>query len=354
MTTYIHYLELPCGPLAAGAVVWVPGEQVACQQVTVPPVAARKWQAMIPWLMEDRLLQKPEDTAFSWGDKDGNNGVPVLVVSRDVLAQWQQTLAQQGQDYGALVPDFFALPWRQGAIALAVHGERWLLRSDRWRGAAGPRELLQPLVENLVADGQLTLEVYREAEQPSLGERLEAVATFIQGPNVLASPLGEWLPVAGPRRQERQTRWPLAARVAAVLAVALLALVAVTSWVETRHLDAQAAALEGQLRGAYRQYFGEDYDFPMADFQRVVSARLAAPASAGASPLVAELAAAVSSCRECRLDRLEVADGTLTALVSGPSPSPALARAVASHPHLTLDTAENGWRLTLNGEPRHE
>ena len=76
---HIHDLDSVTGPCHMD-VVWVPGEQVACHRVTVPPVAKKKWLAMVPWLVEERVLERPEDLVVAAGEKDGENTVPVAAV----------------------------------------------------------------------------------------------------------------------------------------------------------------------------------------------------------------------------------------------------------------------------------
>ena len=114
-------------PLGAGSGAWVPTEAIACHRPVVPAVPRRKWLAMIPWLLEDQLLEPVERLHFACGERGADGAVAVLVVNSEQLVRWRRDAA------GPLVPDGFALPWAQGECVLAVDGDRWRDRRPCWR-----------------------------------------------------------------------------------------------------------------------------------------------------------------------------------------------------------------------------
>lgn len=326
--------------------ILVPTEHVTCQLVDVPPVSRKKWQSMIPWLLEERLLSAAESLMVACGDKIDNR-VPVVAANRDVVEQWQQRLKEQNIKYSCLVPDFFALPWQSGAISLAISSERWLLRYGRWQGAAGPEKLMAPLLANLIRDGGLAVTVYGQAtvqELPAFLQGAELKPSSIDG---LSGKAGvDWLSFGQGESARQRQPWPLPAKVAAGLAALSLTLLAFMNWQETRHMNIQADYFESQLRAGYSQYFGEQYDFPMADFQRVVSSRLDNGSGSGpASNAVTALATALASCPQCRIDKLSYSDHGLQALVSGEQ----AAQQLASIAGVAVAPQGDQWLVSLRG-----
>lgn len=337
----------PARPMTGhGNALWVPSEAVACHLVTVPDVPRSKWQAMIPWLLEDQLLESPEALAFHFGQRDGDGRVPVLVTSRAQLTAWQQVGS------GELVPDFFALPWRQGECALALSGGRALLRHGPWQGAAGPEELIWALLENRLGQTDERLVVYAEQGAAVLPPTLAARARVVDLALLFEHPHAPWLGMASGADQGRSDALPRAAWLTLSLAVLALLLVMVGIKVESGRMVAQANHLEGQLRLAYGEYFGADYDFAMADFQSVVSRQLEGGIESGESPLalVAELASVLPACGDCRIERLAVDSQALDLVLSGSADSVAALPLVGNGWHASLTADNEHWRYQLGGD----
>ena len=345
----------------AAPLVWVPGEAFSCHRVTVPPVARKKWQAMIPWLLEEHLLEPPEALVFASGDKAGDNSVPVIAASRQRLAEWRQRLTAAGRDYSALAPDFFALPWREGQVSVGAIGDRLLVRSDRWQGAAGEADFILPLLLQRSVDADVV--VFHQGPVPAWRDRVDDRWQFRQvidlfTPVDLTS--GDWLAIADSDRGGKSRRllrgglsgWSLPARVAAALVVAFIGLTAASSMMEGRQLAQEVEHLQGELRRGYRQYFGETYDFAMADFQRVVSARLAGEGrgESAAMAVARRLSGWLADCSDCVLQSLRIESGDLNAVVSGEGAEAHLTSLAAQMQGLSLVPDNGQWQLSYGSE----
>ncbi|KJS05655.1 MAG: hypothetical protein VR73_11790 [Gammaproteobacteria bacterium BRH_c0] len=347
------------GPCA----VWVPSEQVACHLLDVPAVAQKKWRAMVPWMLEERLLDRPDNCQFICGNRDGDGAVPVLVVARSVLAAWQRqvhTSLPPGSQCQQLIPDFFALPWQPGQVVVAVVGQRCLLRYGQWQGMAGPPEFIWPLVSQLLGDSTLNLQVFADSEAATLPPGLSATPVIVSAQALLQRPQGSWLGLdAGASASAVRASWPLAGKVAAGLALLLPVLLVAGELVETRRMAAQASHFEQALAAGYRQYFGMDYDFAPADFQRTVSRQLENRAGEGAGvglALVDQLDQLLADCPDCRVDRLVVRDGQLQASLSGETVGEHLgpALAVIDEQQVNLQASDAGWLLQIKSGSAHE
>lgn len=350
MTSFIQLADIAAGAAvrAQPVTVWVPSEHIACHWLDVPPVAKKKWQAMIPWLAEERLLDKPENLEFVSGDKQADNKVPVLAVSKTALANWRRQLEAAKVTYTALVPDFFALPWQQGEVTLAILGERCLARTAAWQGMAGPAALILPLLQQQLASGQQRLTVYGEGDLSALAPQLLAGATRADSRQLFGSVRQPWLAIAGgdSNRTRTQSPWPLPGKIAAGLAVLAVALSAAATVLETGQIERQASHFDEQLQRGYRQYFGENYDFDMADFQRVVSARMDG-GNGGDATLgqLQQLQQVLSACGDCRIGKLSASGAGVEALVSGQG----AARLVASG-GARVEQRNNQWAVMVGGE----
>ena len=357
MTTFIHYEALGSLPSSEVgekiSVVWVPGESVVCHYLQVPPVNRKKWQAMIPWLLEEHLLESPDDIAFTAGKKGQDNAVPVVAVNKKQLALWQREVADAGQESSALVPDFFALPWQQGQISVAIVGDRCLVRFNRDQGAAGPPALMLPLIERNQVGESAAVVVYFDGEKPVVDFPAAGQWRFQRVDNIFVPKHLDWISVAQGQAVRHGTGWSLPAKVAAVLVVLLLGLIGASVVIENRQVSAQVTYLQGELRKGYRQYFGGEYDFAMEDFQRVVSSQLAADGSSDpddALALAQQLADWLKGCADCRIQRLHIRGGELTATLSGDGVEGQFTALAQQDSQLSMRPSQSGWRLSYVSE----
>ena len=113
-------------------------------------------------------------------------------------------------------------------------------------------------------------------------------------------------------------------------------------------MQAQAEHFEAELRRAYREYFGQDYDFAPADFQRVVSARL--ESRGGGDPLLAQLPVLAEALRDCGDCAIEALRGSETGLAAEVSSASGILKSAADGRHAVRQ--DNGrWRVEVGGAP---
>lgn len=98
--------------------LWVPSESVTVHCIDVPTAPKRKWPELIPWMLEDRLLQPVEDMHFVVADQAVDGQLQVLVASQADIQEWQRVAQNSGVLPRAMYPDFLALPWEEGRIAV--------------------------------------------------------------------------------------------------------------------------------------------------------------------------------------------------------------------------------------------
>ena len=57
--------------------LWVPSERVGMHLIDVPAAPERKWPELIPWLLEDRLLQPVADMHFVIAGRSHNGQLQI-------------------------------------------------------------------------------------------------------------------------------------------------------------------------------------------------------------------------------------------------------------------------------------
>ena len=74
-------LQSVAGTNAATMSLWIPSERVGLHSVDIPSAPQRKWAELIPWVLEDRILQ-PIEEMHSVVAGRSNNQLQILAVSR--------------------------------------------------------------------------------------------------------------------------------------------------------------------------------------------------------------------------------------------------------------------------------
>ena len=90
--------------------LWVPSERVGIHLIDVPTAPERKWPELIPWLLEDRILQPVEQMHFVIGERDDQGQVQVFALSCSDMQEWQRVADNAGVAALSMVPDFLVLP----------------------------------------------------------------------------------------------------------------------------------------------------------------------------------------------------------------------------------------------------
>jgi type II secretion system protein L len=150
--------------------LFFPSEHVALHWLEKPSAPRRKWNELLPWLLEERLLSSVDGLLFL-PLAEHEHRVLVLVVAR---ARLRMVLDQEGEPLSeavALLPDYFALPWQENDISIADRGDGcWVVRYGLWEGFAAPAGLACALVQQILDEqAQAGLRLWiAEAELPAM------------------------------------------------------------------------------------------------------------------------------------------------------------------------------------------
>ena len=155
------------------ACIWVPANRLAVHQVPVPSAPRRKWAELVPWMLEDKLLQAPEDMHFVIAGKS-NDMLNVFVIAKNQMQEWKDNVEALGLSSFQFIPDYMALPWHSGLVSIGKSGEHVLARYGEHEGFSVQAELAWHMLADVLhkSDSPLSLSISMPIDE--LPEELKA------------------------------------------------------------------------------------------------------------------------------------------------------------------------------------
>lgn len=345
------------GPLnlaaAAGGgvrtVVLATATQVLLTEPELPPGSGLKLARAVPFALEEQLTEDIDKLMFAIGRRGDAGRTPVAVVSRDIMQGWMSRLADAGITPAAMYPDMSLMPPNPGQTVLWLEGERLAVRRP---GALPFAVELTPVTDALIIAGVVAdradpaadqapkplenaiLYLTREdwtrvkADFDALADRFDALkvqllaegplpwlARELAGTDAVNLLQGEFTATTdyGGRWQE----W----RVAALLAVVLLAAHVGAQTLQIHQANKQSAALDGEIAQVFASVMPSS---KMADPRRQMQERLDRIRHSGSGPqyflkTLQALGGAVSATPKTTVDSLSFRDQTLDMKLTAPS-----------------------------------
>ncbi|AUI85038.1 type II secretion system protein GspL [Vibrio azureus] len=114
-------------------IVLLSGSDCVLTEVAIPPGAARQFEGMLPFLVEDEVAQDVESLHFTVLGKQSDKAQICAVESA-----WVETILQRfaSQDLSIkrMLPDVLALPTQDGSSSAVLLGDQWLMRHSTTQG----------------------------------------------------------------------------------------------------------------------------------------------------------------------------------------------------------------------------
>ena len=111
------------------------GNDCLLKRVEIPKGAARQFESMLPFLLEDEVAQDIEDLHFTILDKGAESAV-VCGVEQQWLTQVMSAFSEVGITIRKVLPDTLALPVdAEGVTALQID-DQWLLRQSTFQAVS--------------------------------------------------------------------------------------------------------------------------------------------------------------------------------------------------------------------------
>jgi general secretion pathway protein L len=343
------------GSLSLAAAVWrtgrvvvlAPAAQILLAEPELPPGSGAKLARAVPFALEEQLTEDVDLLSFAIGRRRGSGGTPVAAVSRAVLQAWLSELSAAGFDPQAIYPDISLMPENPGQTVLWLEKERLAVRRP---GAMPFAVELSPVREALVVAGVIADPLESTAE-PKLKENAILYLTRedwarVQGEfedlleefgslkvQLLADGPLPWLArgIGNPdainllqgefsRTTDYSARWRQW-RIAAALAVALLAVHVAAQALQIRHAKHESAALDGEISQVFSASMPGDN---LRDPRRQMQAKLERIRKSGAGPqyflrTLQTLSGALAVAPKTTISALSYRDDSLDMTVSAPS-----------------------------------
>ena len=246
--------------------LWVPSERIAVHLINIPNAPERKWAELIPWILEDRILQPVDEMHFVIVGRFGNDQLQVLAISQQDMRDWHRVALNAGVTATSMVPDFLALPWEEGRISVGWREGVCLVRYSAEGGFAAKPAIAWAMIDNLVAAAQvpprLSISIPNSELIPAhLQAKADINAAAIDwqfgdislSPNLLIGPFKPPLP------SKSSSEWlPVVALI--VLSVALLF---ACLQISINHYSQQIDAMDKQVQISYSRLFAGRKPQPM-------------------------------------------------------------------------------------------
>ncbi len=296
--------------------LWVPSERVTLYLVDIPTAPRRKWPELIPWMLEDRLLQGVEEMHFVISDTTPQGQLQVFAVSHADLKEWQRIAQNAGVSAQSMLPDYLALPWESERISVGWRDGVCLVRYGLAQGFAASPDIAWAMIDNLLSQqdvpARLSISIPQAEWVPEhLREQADINNAGIEWQ--FADLATQYNLLTGPFKPStnRELNWlPVAA-----MSLLLVLLSSIYMHIASSNMDTQITALKNQLVQGYSRLF--DGRRPQAqDVKQEAEQRIdqlfAQRQSLSAKPMAALIALSplMTSCG-CQLKMLSAEDGAL-------------------------------------------
>ena len=141
------------------AKLWVPSEKISIQIIDVPTAPRRKWREIIPWMLEDIVLQNVSDIHYEIIDENSGK-LTLLIISTECLENWQRIAKNAAVNAISMAPDYLAVPFDKNTISVGWREGVLLVRTSRINGFAAKPSLAWPLIERFLdEDSKFSLSI---------------------------------------------------------------------------------------------------------------------------------------------------------------------------------------------------
>ncbi|MEZ8945521.1 type II secretion system protein GspL [Vibrio sp. 10N.247.311.12] len=113
----------------------LPGNECLIKRVEIPKGAARQFDSMLPFLLEDEVAQDIEDLHLTILEKDATHAT-VCGVDREWLKQALDLFREANIIFRKVLPDTLAVPFEEQGISALQIDQHWLLRQGNYQAVS--------------------------------------------------------------------------------------------------------------------------------------------------------------------------------------------------------------------------
>ncbi len=240
---------------------------VVLTQVEIPAGAERRFDTMLPYLVEDEVAQDVDSLHFTVLSKQSGKA-QVCAVERAWVQTVLQRFSAQGMFIKRLLPDVLALPDTENSSAAAI-GNQWLIRHSQTEGAVVDSSWLDLYLASYLQNHQgWKLDCYSSVPDSAVSEvwqsQPEEMTMALLAKGVAESKTnlltGEFKP-----KSSLGKYWNIWKKVS--IAAAVLLVVMVTQQLLMVHqYEAQAEAYRAESERIFRQVFPDKKRIPTVSY----------------------------------------------------------------------------------------
>ncbi|MEZ8035140.1 type II secretion system protein GspL [Vibrio crassostreae] len=113
----------------------LPGNECLIKRVEIPKGAARQFDSMLPFLLEDEVAQDIEDLHLTILDKNSTHAT-VCGVDHEWLKQALDLFREANIIFRKVLPDTLAVPFEEPGISALQIDQHWLLRQGNYQAVS--------------------------------------------------------------------------------------------------------------------------------------------------------------------------------------------------------------------------
>lgn len=141
LDSYLQLEELVPYAQQRTTIVLLSSSDVVMTTVDIPAGAARQFESMLPYLVEDEIAQDADELHFSVLEKSGQKA-SVCGVDQNWLSQILGQFKQLGIEIKKVLPDGLALPVVDNGMSAMQVGQQWLMRKNAYQAVAVDQDWL--------------------------------------------------------------------------------------------------------------------------------------------------------------------------------------------------------------------
>lgn len=141
LDSYLQLEELVPYAQQRTTIVLLSSSDVVMTTVDIPAGAARQFESMLPYLVEDEIAQDADELHFSVLEKSGQKA-SVCGVDQNWLSQILGQFKQLGIEIKKVLPDGLALPIVDNGMSAVQVGKQWLMRKNAYQAVAVDQDWL--------------------------------------------------------------------------------------------------------------------------------------------------------------------------------------------------------------------
>lgn len=119
-------------------IVLVPGQSVLLTTVALPKLSASRLAKALPFALEDQLVDDPANLHIAVGKAGPDNLIPIAIVNKSIMINWQTQLKAVLQEaytqVKAFVPEILVLPLQDQAITIYQENDICFVRTGQSSG----------------------------------------------------------------------------------------------------------------------------------------------------------------------------------------------------------------------------